>query len=74
MKLYIEDIPTTKETLWHRIKRRLFARPVLIIGRDSGWSLAWYWRDGTIEIVKIGLWEPGGLVEVPKGTKVHYES
>jgi len=69
----IKESYLTKETLWHRIKRRLLAKPVLTLYKGGRWILTYHWKDGTIEIVRQGLWKPGGIVKVPSGTKVTTE-
>ena len=70
----LEKIPLTKETWWQKVKRRLFAKPVLSVTKDGYYTLAWHWKDGTCEVVKHGITEPGGIVEVPPCCRVIHET
>jgi hypothetical protein len=70
----LEKIRLTKETWWHKAKRRLFARPVLSITKDGYYALIWYWKNGTCELVKHGINKPGGIVKVPAGCRVIQET
>ena len=47
----LENIQLTKETWWQKFKRRLFAKPVLSVTKEGYYTLAWYWKDGTCEVV-----------------------
>ena len=64
-----EAIKYTKETWWHRLKRRFLATPILSIERGGCWTLSWHWKDGTVEVVKAGFSGPGDIIEVPARTK-----
>ena len=64
----------TDNSLWHRIKRRLFARPLLYMDVSNHWMLGWQWRDGTLEIVAEGRVNAGEMIQVPRGTLIHDES
>lgn len=64
----------TKETWWHKLKRWVFAQPILTITKDDSYLLAWHWKDGTYEIVEEGIFKPGGIVEVPIGCRVIQET
>lgn len=57
-------------TLIHRIKRRLFAKPFLAFDEYGAYTVYWLWRDGVIEVVSCGMSNPGVSIEVPKGTTV----
>jgi len=44
-----------KVTLWHRIKRRLFATPFLSVNLNGAYAFGYLWKNGMIEIVDCGI-------------------
>lgn len=67
-------IPFVRQSLWHRIKRRLFATPTLHLcaALDVGdglptvqYVLLYEWPDDTYEVVKCGVARPGEPIAVP---------
>lgn len=63
-----------EDSLWYRIKRRIFAKPYFHIDADGHYIVAWHWSSGLLEIVDYGNELEGGkIVEVPLGTKVVFQ-
>ena len=70
----IEKIQLAKETWWHKMKRRIFATPILSVTKKGYYTLAWHWKDGTCEIVKYGFSKPDDIVDLPARCKVIHET
>ena len=67
------EVPIAKRGLWHKVRRFFLAKPICSIVQGGDYVLAYYWRDGTCEVMKFGKAEPGSVIEVPAGTEVRYE-
>jgi hypothetical protein len=64
------DADKHKETMWQKVNRRLFAKPIISVTKEGYYTLAWHWKDGTCEVVKHGICKPGVIVEVPASSRV----
>jgi hypothetical protein len=55
-----------KDTWWHRVKRKIFAKPYYCI--NEGYITFWWvWESGGIEIVECKEVKPNEAVLMPKG-------
>ena len=55
----------------YRIKRWLFAKPVVMID-DDVYVISWFWKNGLIEVVGMGYYKPGDVISHPKNARVLY--
>ena len=47
------SIKTISESFWHKIKRKLFARQILLISENI-YFLYWVYKNGDIELIEEG--------------------
>lgn len=63
------QIPTHEPDFWHRLKRRLFATPVLSVSSCKAWTLAYVWKSEVVEIVACGM-AHNRIPKLPPGTQI----
>lgn len=58
---------TVNKGFMHKLKRRLFAKPVCSVTADGYYVIGWIWKSGLCEIVESGRAAPGQIINLPSG-------